>query len=349
MRAADSTLTPIRFQLNTFLSGPQAWLFLADARGYVREAGFVIQWVAGDTAANVVPRMLADPSLVLGYGDLSALIAHQARQAAADARAPVAVFNAYNTSPYTIALPAASARRVPRDLAGARILTHPNDAARLLFAEFCAATGLDPTSVEIVDDPAPHSELVPRLLAGRDARGDRFDALFGFVNTLAAASIDAGLQPEVLHHLDYRTHVPDLYGMALLAQPAWAQAQADQLGALVAALNRGLRDTVADPQAAMSALEAHIRMTQPATEHWTPRNREANTQRLLRTLAFEFAHAEGARLGIGDLDDARLGRACRLIARAQHLPRVPAAQELFTRRWLPALSERWQPVAPAGS
>jgi NitT/TauT family transport system substrate-binding protein len=338
-------LTPIRFQLNTFLSGPQAWLLLAEARGHLAAAGAHIEWVPGDTAANVVPRMRADPSLAMGYGDLSALIAHQARQATPDGAAPMAVFNAYNTSPYTIAVPAESTRRTPQDLAGARILTHPNDAARLLFAEFCQSTGLDAASVTIVDDPAPHSELVPQLLAGRDARGDRFDALFGFVNTLAAASIDAGLSPDALRHLDYRTHVPDLYGMALMTQPAWAKANTDLLGRVVAALNQGFKDCVANPDAAIGALDAHIRATRPAAEHWTPRNREANTQRLRRTLGFEFAHPEGARLGIGDLDDERLARACALMARAQGLPRVPAPGELFTRRWLPPLKDRLHTLA----
>ena len=44
-----------------------------------------------------------------------------------------------------------------------------------------------------------------------------------------------------------------------------------------------------------------------------------------------MANPEGARLGIGDVDDARLGRAIDLIARAKRLRRSPPTDEIFTR------------------
>ena len=35
---------PLRMQLNTFFSGPQAWFSLADERGYLREEGLEIEF-----------------------------------------------------------------------------------------------------------------------------------------------------------------------------------------------------------------------------------------------------------------------------------------------------------------
>lgn len=325
----NKPLRRLRMQLNTFVSGPQAWFYLAQARGHLADEGLAIEFLPGDTAANTVPRMAADDTLDLGYGDVNALIAHVAH---GRPNAPMAVFAAYNASPYTIAVPAGSAIRHPLDLTGRHIAAHPNDAAWLLFNEFCASTGLDGRTVRTSFDSAPHSEMVPRLLAGE------WDAMFGFVNTLAAASIAAGLDPALLRHLDYATLVPDLYGMVILARRELVEAEPDTVRRLLRALNRGLVETVADPAAAIDALAA----TEPGL------HRQSNLQRLLGTLRLEMAHAEGARLGIGDLDDARLARGIALIAAQKRLPRVPAQGELFSRALLPPLLERVRSLASPG-
>ena len=325
-----TTLRTLRLQLNTFVSGPQAWMFLAQQRGYLAEVGLALDFVPGDTAANTVPRMAADATLDLGFGDLNALIEHRGRGRPG---APLAIFAPYNASPYTIAVPAGSPVQGPLDLAGRHIVAHPQDAAWLLLGEFCGATGLDAGSVRCSFAPEPHSDLVPRLLAGE------WDAMFGFVNTLAAASIAAGLQPGVLRHLDYARLVPDLYGLAIVARQDLVQAEPELLRRLLHALNRGLVDTVADPAAAIDALAA----ADPAL------HRASNHQRLLGTLALEMAGAEGARLGLGDLDDARLARSVALIAQAQALPVVPAVAELFSRAFLPPLDQRVRHLARAAS
>ena len=316
-----TTLRTLRLQLNTFVSGPQAWMFLAQQRGYLAEAGLALEFVPGDTAANTVPRMAADASLDLGFGDLNALIEHVGRGRPG---APVAIFAPYNASPYTIAVPAGSPVQGPRDLAGCHLVAHPADAAWLLFDEFCTSTGLDGATVRTSFAPEPHSELVPRLLAGE------WHAMFGFVNTLAAASIAAGLQPAVLRHLDYATLVPDLYGLAILARRELVTNEPELLRRLLHALNRGLVDTVADPAAAIDALAAAA----------PDLHRASNHQRLLGTLGLEMAGAEGARLGLGELDDTRLARSAALIAQCKRLPHVPAPAELFCRDFLPPLSQR---------
>lgn len=312
-----TTARRLRMQLNTFTSGPQAWLFLADARGYLRDEGLQIEFVEGDTAANTIPKMAAG-GFDVGYGDLNALIEHAA---AGRAHAPLAVFASYNASPYTIAVPAAGPVRGPRDLAGRRLAAHPNDAALNLFPEFCARTGLDRAavgSVAICD--APHSAMVPRMLQGE------WDGIFGFVNTLVAASVDAGLDPQrELRFLEYHDHVPELYGMAILVTRALARDEPDTVRGLLRAFNRGLRDTVADVEPAMQALVAR----QPAMHV------EANRRRLLGTLKLEMGRAEGARLGIGDLDDARLARGIALIASTKGYPERPTAADLFDRSFLP--------------
>ena len=67
----------VRMQLNTFYSGPQAWFFLADARGCLRDDGLVVKFTEGDTAASTIPAMAAIAAVGgfdVGYGDINALI-----------------------------------------------------------------------------------------------------------------------------------------------------------------------------------------------------------------------------------------------------------------------------------
>jgi len=315
--------------LNTFVSGPQAWFFLADERGYLREEGIELVFTPGDTAANAVPKV-ASGDFDVGYGDLSALIELAARGGRPGA---LAVFSTFTSSPYTIAVPAAGPIRAPRALEGTKLASHPNDAAMKMLPEFARATGIDPARIAVEISSDHHRDLLPRLLAGE------WDGMFGFVNTLRSAAIEAGIDPAAtLRFFEYRVHVPDLYGMTLLVTRRLAETEPDVVAGFVRAVNRGLVDTVADPDAAVEAVARR-----DSQIDWA-----ANRARLAGTLALEMAGAEGARLGIGDLDDARLARAIDLIVGAKGHPRRPAPGEIFDRRFLPPLAARVTSLARPG-
>jgi NitT/TauT family transport system substrate-binding protein len=328
----------LRFILNTFYSGPQAWFFVADVKGYFREEGLEIDFFEGDTLANAVPR-IARGEFEAGYGDLNALIelAAQRPDSATEAvtaglremvpAAPVrAVFAMHNASPYTIAIPADSALYTPQDLQGATLASHPNDAALRLLPELARHTGLDATSLRLQLNPDPHPALLRDMLEKA-----QFMGLFGFVNTLKAAAIEAGIDwARRLRFIEYRTYLPDLYGAALMVSSALADQEPQVVRGLVRAVNRGLADTLQNPVAAIEAVAAR----NPAL------NRAANLARLQGTLALEMAHPEGARLGIGEVDDARLGRAIALIVQAKGYPGTPLPGDVFSRAFLPPLADR---------
>ena len=319
------TLQTLSMQLNTFYFGPQAWFFLADERGYLRDEGLALAFTESNTAANTIPKM-AGGGFDVGYGDINALIEHAA---AAKPNAPLAVFSSYSASPYTLAVAASSHLRTPQQLTGKRLVAHPNDAALNLFAEFCGKTGLDARSVSIEISAAPHSELVPQLL------GDRWDAMFGFVNTLVAATLDAALMPADLRFIQYHDHVPELYGMAIIVTRKLVAESPETVQRLLRALNRGLVDTVADPEAAIDAL---IKRNPNSA-------RASNLRRLQGTLALDMGRAEGAMLGLGDLDDARLQRGIDLIVNTKGFAHRPIVQELFSRNFLPPLDQRVRSLA----
>jgi NitT/TauT family transport system substrate-binding protein len=328
MNAAPTIPHQLRMILNTFVSGPQAWFFVAEDRGYFREEGIEIVFTPGDTAANAVPR-IASGEFDVGYGDLNTLI----EMAAASGTPPdaVAVYATFNTSPYTIAVPHSSPILVPADLAGRTLGAHPNDAAMRLFAEFASAGGVDRTRVGIDISSLPHTQMLRQMVDEQ-----RWDGLFGFVNTLRAAALEAGIDPaKTLRFLEYRHFVPDLYGAALMVSRRLATQSPGLVRGFVRAINRGLVDVAADIDAGIDAVvrrDASI-------------DRAANRARLSGTLGLEMSHPEGAVLGIGDLDDARLSRSIDLIVRAKGHPRRPSPREIFIRDFLPPVSERLRSLA----
>lgn len=316
---AESTF-PIRFFLNASFSGPQAPFFLADDLGFFANEGLDVQFTEGESMAYAVP-VLAGGGYEAAYGDMNTLI----EMAAAGKTVPIAVFAMHNRCPYTIAVDADGPIHTPADLVGRKLTSHPEDAAWKLFPEFCLATGLDLASVSVEASDLGHGEMAIEMRKGR------WDGIFGFVNTIRAYTLEAGLNPdEVLRHLEWRKHLPALYGGAVMVTREMALNHPEHVRGLVAAINKGLKAAIADPDAAIEA----VARRNPATD------RKANRQRLLGTLSLEMAHPDGGRHGIGDADDARLAEVARLIAGAKHLARVPSPAEVFDRSFLPPLADR---------
>lgn len=324
--------TSIRMILNTFYSGPQAWFFLADDLGYFAEEGLSVTFTEGDTLANAVPKV-ASGAYDIGYGDLNVLIELAGRE---PDTAPIAIYVMHNWSPYSIAVAADGPVRTPADLPGRRLLTHPGDAAWRMLPEFVRATGIDADALQITVDATHHSLLLPKILSGE------FDGLFGFVNTLASAAIEAGIDPARLRHLEWRTHAPDLCGAAVITSRALLRENPNAAAGFVRAVNLALSATINDPAAAIAA----VRRRSPGIDV------AANHARLVGTLAMEMAHPSGAALGIGDVEPARLDRAIALIARAKCLPTVPKQDAVFRRTFLPLAFDRESRLArpaPSGS
>lgn len=315
----SGAMTRFRLLLNTGFSGPQAWLLLAIARGHVTAAGIELVLTPGTGAYNAAPGLLSG-GFDLAYGDLMSLV----EVAAADpARAPMGIFASFNASPAAIAVPLGSAIRTPRDLAGGRLIGHASDVALRCFGAFCASTGLGPDQVKIAPAEGPMAGLAARVLAG-EASG-----LFAYVSTLSAALAAEGHDAaQVFRFFSYAALVPDLYGSGLMASTALLRDHAPLLRALVGALNRGLAEALAEPEAAMDAVLAFAPQARRAVE----------MARWRATLVTEMGHAEGI-IGFGGLDMARFARGVSLHAASLGLTAPPAAR-LFTDAFLPPPAER---------
>lgn len=316
----------LRLRLNADFSGPHAWFFLAQERGYFRAQGLELELLPGEGAAAIVPQIGHD-GIEAGYGDINALAQLAAQHPHA---APIGVFQVFNRVPFTIAVRANGPITHTRDLAGRRVIGKPDDAAMVLFPALAEAAGLDNHAVQVAVSPLTMGEQVRDALLTGQA-----DGVFGFVNTIIAAAAPLGVPASALRFIEYADLLPDLYGNGLMVSHKLRTQAPEAVRALVHALARGVRETVQDPDAAMAALQRAAPSINLPVQH----------TRLLGTLASEMAHPEGAHIGIGDVDDTRLQRGVAQMARSCGWPRVPEATALFTREFLPPLEERVRSLA----
>ncbi len=319
----------LRVRLNHIPMGPLAGFFLAEDRNYFAEEGLEIEW-SGARGASAAIADIETGNYDAVYGDINSLTVMLS--SLPEGSGPQAVFVAFNRTPLTVAVRAEGPVRTPRDLVGKTLYGHPHDSARIFFPAYARALGFGVADVEIRDGQGSLGALVGAMIEGKAGEG-----VFGFVNSTIASLSDMGsLHEPNTRFLEYASVLPDFYGNALVVTRALLGSDPDAVRGLVRATSRGFRDAIRDPRAGIDAvMEAGAEMSYGV-----------NLRRFTGTLEREMSHPERERLGIGDVDQARLARSCEQVRAALNLARPVAAQELFSPAFLPPLEERrYEPSA----
>ncbi len=314
--------------LNSGFSGANAWLLLAEARGYFYSEGLELQLTTGRGAYTAPSRMVHE-GFDFGYGDINALAEEASLRPDST---PVGVFMLFNRSPAAIIVKRSSPITTAKQLEGKRIIGHATDVALNTFDAYAERMRIDVKRVTIVPDSGGWAALLAALDSGRA------DAIFGYITTATAAVEAAGRDADsTLRFLRYRDAVPELYGSALMASRALANSDPAIVRAFVRAANRGLIAAINDPDAAISEVMRRDSTLRPEIER----------NRLLRTLHGDMGGEEGASLGIGDIDPKRLIAALRLMRAGDRMLRLPPWETVFSREFLPPLSARVRTLAEA--
>jgi NitT/TauT family transport system substrate-binding protein len=122
----------------------------------------------------------------------------------------------------------------------------------------------------------------------------------------------------------------DVYGNAILANPAFLQAKPDAVKAFVRAAARGWRDAIADPKAAMVSLGKNNNLAKLDIEG----------ERLAWLGSHQIVTPATRKDGIGAYDRNHLARNIAQVAKAFGLARVPDVSEIYDDRFLPPREER---------
>jgi NitT/TauT family transport system substrate-binding protein len=324
--ATAQAQTKIRMVLNWKYEGPQGMFFLADDRGYFKQEGLEVTFDQGNGSGAAVPQV-ANGAYDMGFGDINALVELAAKK---PEDAPVGVFMLYNRPPFTIAVKADSPIKTPADLVGHKLGGPANDGALKLFPALCASAKIDCTKIEIVNmQPSLREQM---LMQGQ------VDGVFGYVTTIRFSARLAGIDPDKeMRFIKFENYGMDLYSNAVIVSRKLVKEHPEAVKGFLKALNHGIKDAIADPQAAIDAVAKREPLVKPAIER----------ARLDATMADEMSHPEIARIGVGDVSDERMAKAIDILVKAKELPRTPAVGEIFDHSFLPPLAERPTSVRPA--
>jgi NitT/TauT family transport system substrate-binding protein len=162
--------------------------------------------------------------------------------------------------------------------------------------------------------------------------------VFGYVTTIRFSAKLTGIDPDKqLRFIKFGDYGMDLYSNAIIVSRKFVKENPEAVKGFLRALNHGIKDTIADPQAALDAVVKREPLVKPAIER----------ARLDATLADEMSHPEIAKIGLGDVSDERMATAIDILVKAKELPRTPAVGEIFNRSFLPPASDRPTAIRPA--
>lgn len=311
--------TKIKMILNWRYQGPQSWFFLAKDNGYFDEAGIDLTMDQGNGSGAAVGHV-AGGAYDVGFGDVNALI----RLAGTNPdEAPLCVYQMYNKPPFTVAVLADSDIQSAEDLQGRLLGGAANDGALKLFPAFANVAGLDTSGIEILNFK---SNLREQMLKNKEVEG-----VFGYVNTIRFSAKLSGMNPdEDIRFISYGDYGMDLYSNGLIVPKAMAADNPELVKGMCWAINQGVKDTLADLDAAVDAVASREPLINKAIEK----------ERLIATLQDEMNHPELATTGLGNVDPDRFKQAIDLVVKANSLPRTPAADEIFSDAFLPAEDDR---------
>jgi NitT/TauT family transport system substrate-binding protein len=309
--------TKLKMVLNWKYQGPQGWFFLAEDRGYFKEAGLDVVMDQGNGSGAGVP-LVANGTYDVAFGDINALIELAAKK---PDDAPIAVYVMYNRPPFTIAVKADSPIKSPRDFEGKTLGGAANDGALKLFPAFCKIAKIDCAKVNITN-------MQPNLREQMLMQG-QVDGVFGYVNTIRFSAKLIGVDDSKIRYINYGDYGMDLYSNALIVSKKLAKENPAAVKGLIVAINKGLKDALKDPDAAVAAVAKREPLIKIPVER----------ERFDATIKDEMNHPEIAKIGLGAVDMDRLKRSIDILVDANKLPRTPAVSDIFTPDFLPPAAD----------
>ena len=311
--------TAIKFSLDWRYEGPSAVVLLTAAKGYFKQEGLDVSIDTAPGSSAAVQR-LATGTHDIGFADLSALVEYLSKNP--NSPKLQAVYVLMEQTPAVAVALKKSGIKTPADFAGKTIGAPIFDAGRKAWPLFARAQNIDTRNITWKNvDPALRETLL--------AKGE-LDAITGFYYSALLSLNARGIKDEDIVIFKYADYGVKLYGNMVMASPKLISENPQAVAKFLKALNRGIKDTIANPDAAIAYVKERDALIDVALE----------TRRLKYFLDLFVATPGAKAAGLGTVDMARLASNVQQISSAFELTNPVSAETLFNASFLPPLADR---------
>jgi NitT/TauT family transport system substrate-binding protein len=234
--------TAVRFSLDWKFEGTQAPFVRALDMGYFKAEGLDVTIDTGSGSVEPINRV-ASGTYQMAFADINSLIKFRDQ----NPQLPIkAVFMVYNNPPFAVVGRKSKGVLAPKDLEGKKLGAPAADGAFAQWPIFVKASGIDASKVAIMNIGFQVRE--PMLVNGD------VDAITGFSYASYINVKHSGLPQSDIVLMLMADYGVSLYGNAVLVHPAFAAEKPEAVRGFLRALVKGLKDTVADPAAALTSV-----------------------------------------------------------------------------------------------
>lgn len=313
----------VKISLDWIIQGTHAPFFIAQQKGYFKDAGVTVNTIDPGKGATNVAISVASGAYDFGWVDMPSMINFNDKN---PSNALIAVYISFDASPLAVIANKAAGIKTPADLNGKKMAGGTGGAGHDTIGILLKAAHAENVKIDWVP--------VQPQLYGAMIKGGEVAGTVAFTNSNVPALLGVGMKMSDITVLKYSDYGADMYGLTLATTKKFAEQNPETVRAVVKALNHGTKDTIANPDAALALMKGLDPMM------------KLDVEKIRLGLALDLTktpHVE--KYGLSTVDPKKLQFTIDSIADAYQLKNKPATSDIYTEKFLPPVAERMLPAS----
>jgi NitT/TauT family transport system substrate-binding protein len=320
---ASAETANVKIMMDWVIGSTHAPFFIAQDKGYYKANGVTVDSIDAGRGATNVAVSVAGGAYQFGWVDLPSMILFNAQNPASPL---IAVYMSFDETPLCVVTLTSTSVKTPKDLDGKKIVGSPGTAGHDTMPLLLEAAGAQSARINWV-------AVSPQLYSPMLRRGE-VDGIAAFDNAQVPALIGLGVKREEIRLIRYSDFGANLYGLALATTKKFADENPNTVRGVVSALNRGTKDALASPEAALVLMKKYDSIMNVDVERVRLEIALGHTN-----TAYTAAH------GLSSVTPERLKKTIDGVVTAYKLQVSPSPATIYTEAFLPPAAERMPPTA----